>query len=198
MKGIAKMYSNTHKFIFIHWGKCAGSSIKHALMAIDGLEAKYSNGHTSLHDMKKFIKKDGFDPEQYLKFSCVRNPWDREVSLYHHMCTIAKRWPNNPEKSKIQFNGTFEEFLYHQELYPSPRGNFEGLDHVVRYEFLQDDFDILCEKLGILHKVELPRIDYNTGRPKTNYQSYYNSKTQEMIAKQSSKIIDLFGYKFRE
>lgn len=190
------MYSNTHKFIFLHWGKCAGSSIKRALMSIDGLEVKLEQGHSNLNMMIRAIKADGFNPDQYFKFITVRNPWDREVSLYHHMCTIAKHSPNNPEKSKIQFNGTFEEFLCHKELYPSICPNFEDFDYVVRYEFLKDDFNILCEKLDISNKVELPHIDYNTGRPKINYQSYYNIKTKEMVAKQNSKIIEFFGYKF--
>ncbi len=198
MKGIAKMYSNTHKFIFIHWGKCAGSSIKQALASINGLEVKLQRGHADLDTMKRLIKEDGFNFEQYFKFSCVRNPWDRMVSLYHHMSTEGERHPNNPEKQKINFEGTFEEFLYHQELYPSIYPNFQDFDHVVRYEFLQDDFNILCEKLGIPNKVELPRIDYNTGRPKINYQLYYNLKTKELVTKQNLKIIELFGYKFRE
>ena len=196
MKGIVKMYSNTHKFIFLHFGKCAGSSIKKSLSLVDGLEVKLERGHTDLGTMIKLIKEDGFAPEQYFKFTCARNPWDRMVSLYHHMSTESERHPNNPEKQKINFEGTFEEFLCHQESYPSICPNFEDFDYVVRYEFLKDDFNILCEKLDISNKVELPHIDYNTGRPKINYQSYYNIKTKEMVAKQNLKIIEFFGYKF--
>jgi len=192
------MYSNTHKFIFLHFGKCAGTSIKKSLSLVDGLEVKLERGHADLRTIIKLIKEDGFAPEQYFKFTCARNPWDRMVSLYHHMCTVSERHPNDPKKQKINFEGTFEEFLCRQELYPSIHPNFEDFDYVVRYEFLQDDFNILCEKLDISNKVELPHINYNTGRPKINYQSYYNIKTKEMVAKQNSKIIDFFDYKFEE
>jgi hypothetical protein len=196
MKGIVKMYSNTHKFIFLHRGKCAGSSIKKSLSSVGGLEVKLEKGHTNLGAMRKLIKEDGFDPEQYFQFTCVRNPWDRVVSLYHHMSTVSKRWPNDPEKQKMNFEGTFKEFLYHQELYPSICPNFQDFDHVVRYEFLQDDFNILCEKLDIPNKVELPRMDYNTGRPKINYQSYYRGNLQQIVAEKYAKDIEYFGYKF--
>ena len=195
MKGIVKMYSNTHKFIFLHWGKCAGSSIKRALDSIDGLEHKLKRGHSNLNLMIKSIKADGFDPDQYFKFTTVRNPWDRMVSLYHHMTTINKRHPEGSENLKKHFQGTFEEFVHHLESNPPIPPNFEDFDYVVRYEFLQDDFNILCDKLDI-PRVELPHIDYETGRPKINYKSYYNLKTKEMIAKENFKTIEKFNYVF--
>ena len=63
------MYSNTHKFIFVHAGKCAGTSIKKTLRLVKGLEVECSRGHLSLWEMANLIQKDGFDPEDYFKFS---------------------------------------------------------------------------------------------------------------------------------
>ena len=189
------MYSNTHKFIFLHWGKCAGSSIKRGLMSIDGLEVKLERGHSNLNMMIRAIKADGFNPDQYFKFTTVRNLWDREVSLYHHMSTINKRHPNDPEKQKMHFDGTFEEFVRFSNPLISP--DFEDFDYVVRYEFLQDDFATLCDKLNV-HKPELPHIDYGTARPKIDYKSYYHGNLQQIIAEKYAKEIEYFGYKFGE
>ena len=155
------MYSNTHKFIFLHLGKCAGSSIKKSLSSVDGLEVKLERGHTDLGAMRKLIKEDGFDPEQYFQFTCVRNPWDRMVSLYHHMSTVSKRWPNDPKKLKIQFNGTFEQFA---NSFNTAVIDYSALDYIMRYESLQCDFDFVCDRLNIEPR-KLTCIDYDTGRP---------------------------------
>ena len=192
MKGIVKMYSNTHKFIFLHFGKCAGSSIKKSLASIDGLEVKLERGHADLGVMKKLIKQDGFNPEQYFKFSCARNPWDRMVSLYHHMSTVSKRWPNDPEKLKIQFNGTFEQFVNSTNTVVS---DYSELDYIIRYESLQCDFDVVCDRLNI-ERMKLPCIDYDTGRPTRDYQSYYYGNLQHIVAEKYVKDIEYFGYKF--
>jgi len=186
------MYSNTHKFIFLHTGKCAGSSIKQALMSVADIDTESHRGHTSLNEMFKCIRDSGHNHERYFKFGCVRNPWDREVSLYHHMSTVAKRWPNNPEKRKIQFDGTFEQFVNTSyETY----GDYSKLDHVIRYESLQYDFDIVCDRLRIDH-VKLPCVDYNTGRPSREYKSYYNTNSQQIVAEKYAKAIEYFNYKF--
>ena len=188
------MYSNTHKFIFLHLGKCAGSSIKKSLASVPGLEVKLERSHTDLEVMKKLIKKDGFMPEQYFKFSCTRNPWDRLVSLYYHMSTVSKRWPNDPKKLKIQFNGTFEQFVNSTNTVIT---DYSELDYIIRYEYLQRDFDIICDRLNI-ERMKLPWIDYDTGRPTRDYQSYYHGNLRQIVAEKYAKDIEYFGYKFGE
>jgi len=184
------MINNKHKFIFLHIGKCAGSSIKSALnSSCEGCE--YSNGHPTLDFLYSKILPT-HSPSDYFKFSVTRNPWDRVVSLYHHMTTVTKRWPNNPEKRKIQFNGTFEEFV-NKTTYVNT--DYFELDYIIRYESLQHDFNIVCDRLNI-KQIKLPCIDYDTGRPARNYQSYYNAKLQQIVAEKYAKDIEMFKYKF--
>ena len=186
------MYSDSHKFIFVHIGKCAGTSIKKALASVDGLTHSHGGGHASLLELQTFIKESGNEPEKYFSFSVARNPWDRHVSLYHHMTTITKRYPNNPAKAKIEFHGSFEDFVLGG---PPQKFDYSLVNYVIQYENLIEDFDHVCKHLSIQTPI-LPHIDYNTGRPKINYQSYYNNFTRKKISELYSADIDRFGYQF--
>lgn len=186
------MYSDSHKFIFVHIGKCAGTSIKKALASIDGLTHSHGGGHASLLELQTFIKESGNEPEKYFSFSVTRNPWDRHVSLYHHMTTVTKRHPNNPDKAKIEFHGSFEDFV----LTSSPQEfDYSLVNYVIQYENLLEDFDYVCKHLGIPTPT-LPHVDYNTDRPKINYQSYYNNFTRKKISELYAADIERFGYQF--
>lgn len=183
------IHNKNPKFIFLHVGKCAGTSIKKSLESI--YDCQFSKGHLSLNDLYAKIPKS-YSPSNYFKFSVTRNPWDRHVSLYHHMKTVTKRHPNNPEKKKIEFNGSFEEFVDASSAQAPP---YEEMDFIIRYENLYSDFNEVLNKLNA-PRVNLPHIDYDTDRPKIDYQSYYNNRTKEKVAKFYSKDIKLFNYKF--
>ena len=72
------MISHKHKFIFIHIPKCAGCSLKEHL--VKNSDNKLINsGHESLDVL---LKNFSLKTEDYYKFTFVRNPWDRIVSLY--------------------------------------------------------------------------------------------------------------------
>ena len=83
------MISESHKFIFIHIPKCAGTSIENALSSYCkkgflGYDKKLKGfkQHANCHELltHNYITSEMCD--SFFKFAFVRNPWDRCVSQY--------------------------------------------------------------------------------------------------------------------
>ena len=185
------LISNKHKFIAIDVPKTGTTSITVALNHVVGandLTVKMSQDAGMRHAtyeqcMKKF---SGF--ENYFVFAFVRNPWDRLLSFY-----LFKK---HNAFNKIAQDMTFKYFLLsnsvqHLDQYSYIDG-FGDFSFVGRFENLQQDFNIVCDKIGIPRQ-QLPH------KNKTNhkhYSEYYDDETKKIVAEKYAKDIEYFGYKF--
>ena len=171
------MINHEHKFIFIHIPKCAGMSIGRTLYNLVGKDPKTYEGFKIHHDE--------FDEniwKEYFVFTFLREPRDRLYSqyryrdfLYKHDFEYAVRnmkelyiqhYNTSPIEDKT---GEFQEVLdYYGEFIhlPTQREFLQGkysnqidkrpyIDFYGKYETLQEDFDYVCEKIG-LPKTKLP------------------------------------------
>ncbi len=75
------MYHKDKKIIFIHITKSAGSSV-HRAFRINGFEFDFAEEHRTAQQHLEILGKNVFD--ECFKFSFVRNPWDRMVSIYFY------------------------------------------------------------------------------------------------------------------
>ena len=87
-------------------------------------------------------------------------------------------------RSKIFFGGDVNYYMFHA-------GRF-AVNRVVRFENMQQDFDEVCNDIGI-EPVQLPHIN------KTNhdhYTTYYTDETRRIVERVYAADISLFNYKF--
>lgn len=237
------MICHHYKCIFVHIPKNAGQSIEHVFL--DLLELDWETraplllrsndngkiGPPRLAHLKageyvdyKYLPQELFD--QYFKFSFVRNPWSRMVSIYNYLGfskkTDFKSFLIDKFRSRIfrenhWFVGPQSDFLYSAE---------EKLlvDYVGRFENLQADFSYVCQKIGI-PPIQLPHINNtplevkpsgdslrsklagmassfsNTYKTKNyssfeRYQDYYDQESIDCVTQLYRSDIELFGYEF--
>ena len=185
------------KFIYYDTPKCASTTIKSSLFC-DGVyftkeyNAINSAGPYSLVDPKQKL-------DHYFKFCFCRNPYSLMVSNYRmfttqkHRLEQMRQFHSSPEKM------SFLEFLQFTKIYNNhhwqPQTQFikgYDIDFIGRFENLQNDFDIVCKKIGISRK---PLIHANRTNHK-HYSEYYDDETREIVAERYREDIEYFGYKF--
>ena len=64
---------------------------------------------------------------------------------------------------------------------------------MIRFENLEQDFQIVCQKIGIPH-ITLPK--YNKSERK-HYSKYYDQELKEIIEKKFKEEIELVDYEFK-
>ena len=141
--------------------------------------------------------------DELFKFAFVRNPWDLQVSSYHHirrerphlMEGIADfesflRWKLDPERP-YQFH--VDTSSQTQSSYLVDLDGQVIVDFVGKYENLEEDFHTACRRIGI-PPPPLPHKRKATDRK--SYREYYTPETAALIAAHFERDIDMFGYSF--
>lgn len=194
------MISHRHKCIFIHIPRTAGSSIEHAICGKDWWGVESRTKHLIASTAKK-LYKDYWD--EYFKFSFVRNPWSRMVSM-----TKFPFYGCGVENNLLDVSGYIDKFspleIDTRSDSEKDRPNIpvtldaiylnilnEELDFIGRFENLQEDFSIVCDKISFSGK-----LPHTVSSGKSHYTEYYNSKIRDVVGSLYKKDIEYFGYKF--
>jgi len=181
--------SNKQKYIWFHTAKCGTRSI------LNFLTTKTDVSFT------KRVKSVGKHWHKYFKFAIVRNPWDRLVSAYqnkiieNHQSGLMS-WRDNTKSfthfilkvNEVDVDTADPHICSLSSRFP------REMDYIGRFENLQDDFNIICDKLGFPEE-ELP---HRNKSEHTHYSEYYNDLTRRIVARKYAKDIELFNYKFKE
>ena len=160
----------------------------------------YFSKHDSSIKIKEKIeyRNKYLDYDEYFKFAFVRNPWDRVVSWYGYTKRLSE---DNPRSSA---GLSMEDFIKKNEHVWVGRSTqyswiFDDcgnsmIDFIGRFERLQEDFDIICDKIGITKQ----KLLHKNKSKRKHYTEYYNEETINIVAKKFAKDIECFGYKFGE
>jgi len=204
------MINHKYKCIFIHINKNAGTSI-------DILFNRRHSGHWNLKAYESF-RRTKFLYRHYYKFTVVRNPWDKMVSLYHSWAKSSNwdwGWGSDNKPTFIEFIKIIDGFSNERqmELWPERKmyqhksgtmrmsnqldwlidsNNKIPLNYICRFENLQEDFNKVCDDIGF-PKTELP---YYNKSNHLHYSTYYDEETKDIVARRFSKDIEYFKYKF--
>lgn len=217
------LISHSRQFMFVHIAKTGGTSLRAALRSYrwSGRYApalfttslisqmtrpRHKLGVKFPRHAKAVAAYEMLPAEVYrglFKFVFVRNPWDLQVSSWHHI-----------GREKPQVLGsvrTFEDFLklkfdperpydymldISRELQSDYIIDLHGrtiVDFIGRYETLQTDFDEVCDRIGIT-RIALPHERRAADR--TDYRRYYNDRTAALVAQHYSPDIERLGYSF--
>lgn len=215
------LFSNRFGFLFVHIAKTGGTSIRDALARTMWRDPWYylqwpcrRLDHLSGHRIaaklprhcraiaaQEVLPRDIY--RELFKFTVVRNPWDWQVSCYHHLLREKPELLVGHESFAEYLRWKFEPGRpYTTNLDTTLRPQLEHLvdlqgqmiiDHIARFESLQQDFDEVCERLR-LPRVELPH--HRKSERTRDYRQYYDDETAEAVATMYQKDVEAFGYQF--
>jgi hypothetical protein len=216
------LLSLKYHFLFIHTAKTGGTSIRTALRyyqwtdpyriplflcsKLSGLTG-HRLGIKFPRHAKAIAAQEMLPREVYtrlFKFVFVRNPWDLQVSSYHHIRRerphlIAHvsdfetflNWKLDPARP-YQFH--IDTSIERQSDYVIDLHGRVIVDFIGRYENLAGDFAEACRRIGI-RCPDLPHKRKAVDR-RRDYRSYYSDALAERVARYFQRDIELFGYAF--
>lgn len=199
------MISHKKNFIFIHLQKTGGSSIEYNLKEYSDSQVLLDSNNTVIDDkhLSFFKRNKGWkslenvfssnELDNFLKFTIVRNPWDRMVSWW--------KWSVND--NTFSHYVSFREFLLINEfrLWKIPQidcltdsmGKL-NVDYVGKFETLEFDVRRIYEKLDLEYK-ELPHIN---AMSRKHYSEYFTDDLIEVVRNMHLKDIEYFNYEFED
>ena len=216
------LLSIKHNFLFVHIAKTGGTSVRAALQPLRWRDPWYyaqlacsKLSHLSDHRIgskfprhSRIVAAREMLPEEFFqglfKFAVVRNPWDLQVSSYHH---IRRERPH-----LIAHIEDFDQFIrwkldpgrpYQYHLDTSIQSQLDYLidlhgellvDFIGHYESLEQDFGHICREIGI-EGIKLPHKRKAKGRKK-DFRSYYSDSLAERVGEYFKRDIEGLGYRW--
>jgi hypothetical protein len=170
--------------------------------------------HATAQEVKKLYTNEE-QWNNYFKFAIVRNPFDKIVSSYNWLSLVLRpRIKVSNFTDRLMFEdfiykkGRFKKFLdptldtkeesRHTHLKTSTYFIMDEndnlmVDYVGRFENLKNEWEFICDKLGIVMK--LHHINKHS-RSNKHYRDYYNDKTKAYVSEIYKKDLKIFGYEF--
>ena len=218
---MALIISNKFKYIFFHLPKNAGTTVSnklfeietfsilkkatiHILKIIKNKKKAYNfffckknfkfilfNSHSSVSEIEKIIDNDIFN--NYFKFVIIRNPFDRFVSRYLYFNKIDKNFKYKNFEKFIDWDIQHKKVL-HQKSFITKKDGEIGVDKIIKFEDLSNDFGDTIKILGIkFTDSNLKKLNFTNN---LGYRKYYDNNTRYKVEKFCLEDLEYFNYKF--
>jgi len=195
-----------HKYLYVEVPQTGSSAIARELCELYGGE-KVLNNHAWLSHAKRQLEEDFSD---YLIVSGRRHPLDRIVSTYekyrgrHKSHDEVGQWPGGGARHADRYawvhrsNASFETYFtrYHRfwdAKAPRPWTHGRLVDHVIRFEHLNDDFQAMLTRLGIEPVRDLPLVN-KTHLKNAGFETYYTDEIRALAAAAYGPWCEFWGY----
>lgn len=218
--------SHRHRFVFFANPKTGSRTVRRLLdehAEIHGRQASEVTddfpfyNHMRPIELRDVFEARGWPFDDYFKFTLVRNPWSRAVSLYEMVAFRDGRLRSRLRTRAARHRG-FRAWV--RTLDPDGRGaadaedaqsvrrfgastylGFAGdreghplVDEVIRLEDIDDALPPLLRRLGLPASDSVPHE--GRGRYRDGYRRYYDEETRAWVGELYRADVERFGYAF--
>ena len=202
-----RMINHKYKYAYLGTGKCGSSTIATILKKIRNTKGSQHSTLVSVWNKPN----NNIIPNNYFIFTFCRNPYSRILSAWQEFkkrgrfmwAKTEKYWNEDSFKlyglSAKNVHEDFHAFVryitiqdhIHWCQFDLLRKSVK-IDYIGRFENLQEDFNIVCDKIGIPQQ-QLPHKNKSKHK---HYTEYYDDETRQIVAEKYAKDIEYFNYEF--
>lgn len=218
--------SHRLKYIFFHIPKTAGTSIAKVLLTkpfMPDVVGKWDGmpkhklkekplmdwnlkQHSNAEEARQYFKEHtDYNFDEYFKFGFIRNPWDRQVSIYEYymQSVLGQKNPSykNVELAQQYKDAPATEFLTTvvsptQSDFICNRHGDNEMNYVGKFENLKQDLKIVLSNIipGISEEYYI--LEHTNKTKRRHYKEYFDKESELVIAETHKKDIELGGYTF--
>lgn len=213
------LISHKHKFVTIDIPKTGTRSLRESLLLLGvvdvcgapNLDSEFYQHDRAIRAQKQF-EKNGWNWNDYFKFTIVRNPWARYFSFFKYFKSYGEKYLHKDEsinwgEPEINQGKHCVELFKEkddqtvlkniisnndsQDSYYCNQNEEVIVDHIASFENLENEFVFLCNQAGI----KTPSLQHgNKTSNSLNMHDIYNQQLIDLVAQKEKSVIDLKAY----
>ena len=175
--------------------------------------------HSTLEQLAEHGILSDADRQQLFVIAAVRNPFDSLVSLYVKKSEKYRPLLDDPHSWVHQVTGyaddmrfcqshTFDQWIEkhfatsfldrikkrgkRKSLF---RKYVDGVDAIIKFETLQEDFDQAIKQAGVATRLTIPQVN-QTAERQNSYRDYYTPRSRHIVEQTFSEDLKRFSYSF--
>jgi hypothetical protein len=203
------MINHEYKLIFVHIPRTGGTAVEKLFVKHDMWNIRKEHKHLLASQAKKVYKDYWND---YFKFSVVRDPWARTISMLNFSEFFKLRKTN---QGKVDLNSWINKYqventniiIENDNRFSNCNQLFNNKKHIEKQIYLNvldEELDYICtfDNLGedIKYILEKNNLKSDIGnyfkKPAISYENYFTEETKQQVYDLYENDIKFFNFKF--